>query len=104
MAFVVGVTLLLFCGAIFAKYVLDKGSDTLIAMAHGWLFMLYAVLALDLAIRMRWSVGRMFFMVIAGMVPFLSFVAEHKVSGWVRTELDSATSPAAPAEAEPDIA
>ena len=24
--------------------------------------------------------------VIAGMVPFLSFVAEHKVSGWVRAE------------------
>jgi len=102
MAFVVGVTLLLFCGAMFAKYVLDRGSDTLIAMAHGWLFMIYAVLALDLAIRMRWSLGRMFFMVVAGMIPFLSFVAEHKVVGWVHAELDSgdATAPSDPAPSD----
>jgi len=86
MAFVVGVTLLLFCVAIIRKYAFDAGSDTLIAQAHGFLFMIYALLSLDLAFRMRWGLGRMAFMVVAGMVPFLSFVAEHKVSGWVRAE------------------
>ena len=86
MAFVVGITLLLFCVAIIRKYAFDAGSDTIIAQAHGFLFMIYALLSLDLAFRMRWGVGRIVFMVIAGMVPFLSFVAEHKVSGWVRAE------------------
>jgi integral membrane protein len=86
MAFVVGVTLLVFCAFIFAKYVLDKGDDQLIAQFHGLLFMVYALLSLDLGFRMRWSLLRIFLMVVAGMVPFLSFVMEHKVTQWVAAE------------------
>jgi hypothetical protein len=43
---------------------------------------------------MRWSLGRMGLMVIAGMVPFLSFVMEHKAVQWVRAEV-SDSAPAA---------
>lgn len=99
MAFVVGVTLLVFCGAMIGKYVFNVGSDTAVAIAHGWLFMVYALLGLDLGFRMRWSLGRMFFMVVSGMIPFASFVAEHKVVQWVHTELgDAGSSPATSAE------
>ena len=99
MAFVVGVTLLLFCGAIFLKYVTKSiESDSVVAIAHGWLFMSYVLLGLDLGFRMRWSVGRLLLMTVSGMVPFLSFYAEHKVTGWVRDELGT---PAARAAAEP---
>ena len=88
MAFVVGVTLLLFCGAIVLKYVTKTiESDSVIAIAHGWLFMIYVLLGLDLGFRMRWSIGRLALMTLSGMVPFLSFYAEHKVTGWVRAEL-----------------
>jgi integral membrane protein len=90
MAFVVGVTLLAFCAAIVWKYALDGPEDTIVAQLHGFLFMIYALLCLDLGFRMRWGVGRLFFIVIAGMIPFLSFVAEHKVSGWVREETAAA--------------
>jgi len=92
MAFAVGVTLLLFCVAIVLKYVTKSiESDSLIAIAHGWLFMVYVLLGLDLGFRMRWSVGRLLLMTLSGMVPFLSFYAEHKVTGWVREELGSPT-------------
>jgi integral membrane protein len=88
MAFVVGVTLLLFVGAILLKYVTKSiESDSIVAIAHGWLFMIYVLLGLDLGFRMRWSVGRLALMTLSGMVPFLSFYAEHKVTGWVRAEL-----------------
>jgi integral membrane protein len=88
MAFVVGVWLLVFCAMLLAKYVFHTvDSDSFVAIVHGWLFMVYALLSLDLAFRMRWGLGRMFLMVIAGMVPFLSFVMEHKVVGWVRTQV-----------------
>ena len=97
MAFVVGVTLLLFCVAIVLKYVTKTiESDSLIAIAHGWLFMIYVLLGLDLGFRMRWSIGRLLLMTLSGMVPFLSFYAEHKVTGWVREELGSPTDVAAP--------
>jgi integral membrane protein len=88
MAFVVGVTLLVFCVAIVLKYVTKTiESDSVVAIVHGWLFMLYVILGLDLGFRMRWSVGRLLLMTVSGMVPFLSFYAEHKVTGWVRAEL-----------------
>jgi integral membrane protein len=88
MAFVVGVTLLVFCVAIVLKYVTHSiESDSVVAVAHGWLFMIYVLLGLDLGIRMRWGVGRLLLMTVSGMIPFLSFYAEHKVTGWVRAEL-----------------
>jgi integral membrane protein len=98
MAFVVGVTLLVFVGAILLKYVTKTiESDSIIAIAHGWLFMIYVLLGLDLGFRMRWSVGRLALMTLSGMVPFLSFYAEHKVTEWVRAELgtpeDAAAAP-----------
>jgi integral membrane protein len=94
MAFVVGVALLALCTGMVLKYVTHTvTSVTYLAMAHGWLFMLYVLLALDLCLRMRWSFGRIIFVVIAGTIPFLSFVAERKVVGWVHTDRpDAATS------------
>ncbi len=88
MAYVVGVVLIIFVAAIIAKnvfHVID--SDTYLAIAHGWLFMIYLLCALDLCLRMRWSLPRILFVGIAGTIPFLSFVAEHRVMGWVHQEL-----------------
>jgi integral membrane protein len=97
MAFVVGVTLLLFCFALVLKYLTKSiESDSVVAIAHGWLFMVFVLLGLDLGFRMRWSVGRLALMTLSGMVPFLSFYAEHKVTGWVRAELGSPADVAAP--------
>ena len=90
MAYVVGVMLLLLCGAMILKYVFHViESTSIVAIGHGWLFMVYVFLAFDLSLRMRWSLPRMFFVVIAGTIPFLSFVAEHKVTRWVHEELDA---------------
>ncbi len=101
MAFIVGVTLLLFCLALVLKYVTKSiESDAVVAIAHGWLFMVYVLLGLDLGFRMRWSLGRLALMTLSGMVPFLSFYAEHKVTGWVRAELGS---PAASAPEPPTV-
>ena len=99
MAFVVGVTLLVFCVAIILKYVTKSiESDSTIAIVHGWLFMIYVLLGLDLGFRMRWSFGRLLLMTVSGMIPFLSFYAEHKVTGWVRAELGTPAAGGAPTE------
>jgi integral membrane protein len=98
MAFVVGTMLLVFCVGLVLKYVTKSiESVSVLAIAHGWLFMVFVLLGLDLGFRMRWSLGRLFLMTISGTVPFLSFYAEHKVTGWVREELGS-PSPATTAE------
>ncbi len=48
-------------------------------LAHGWLYMAYLVTGIDLAFRVRYSVPRTLAILLAGTVPFMSFVAEHYV-------------------------
>jgi integral membrane protein len=82
MAYVVGVWLiLLVLVAVPLKYLAD--SPTMVQVVgpiHGFLYMAYLVTALDLAFRARWSAVRTVLVMLAGTIPFLSFVAERKVS------------------------
>lgn len=82
MAYVVGVMLLvLVFVAMPVKYV--GGDDTLVAVvgpAHGFLFMVYLVTALNLAVVRRWAPVRTVVVMLAGTIPFLSFVMERKVT------------------------
>jgi integral membrane protein len=48
-------------------------------LAHGWLYFIYLITGVDLAFRVRYSVLRTVGVLIAGTVPFMSFVAEHYV-------------------------
>lgn len=50
---------------------------------HGFLFAIYVLLVLDLAVRGRWSLPRTALVMVAGTVPFLSFVMERRVVRWV---------------------
>jgi integral membrane protein len=60
----------------------------LLWMAHGWLYVLYLVVGVDLAFRVRYSVLRTLGILIAGTVPFASFFAEAAVHrDLVRREL-----------------
>jgi integral membrane protein len=91
MAWIVGVMLLLLVTAMILKYGFGVISTTApVAIAHGWLYMIYVIVALDLCLRMRWPFLRMVFVVLAGTIPFVSFVAEHKVRLWVEAEIAEA--------------
>jgi integral membrane protein len=47
---------------------------------HGWLYAIYLVTAVNLAMGRHWKVQRLVLMALAGMVPFLSFVMERRIS------------------------
>ena len=47
---------------------------------HGFLYMGYLLLTADLAYRDRWPVGRAVLVALAGTIPFVSFVAERKIT------------------------
>lgn len=51
---------------------------------HGVLYLIYLALAVDLGIRARWSVKGIVLVLLAGCVPFVSFVAERIVTHRVR--------------------
>lgn len=63
------------------KYVFDgTGTWTAYAwMAHGWLYILYFVAAVELGFRKRWPLLKILGYAIAGTIPFASFYAEYKL-------------------------
>ena len=91
MAWLAGVGLLLLCVSMFLRYVLD--TETILDVVpriHGFVYIGYLITVIDLATRMRWSWGRGIVIALAGTVPFLSFVAEHKVTLQTRAKLAAA--------------
>ena len=81
-AWIVGVALLaLVLVAMPLKYLgHDESVVAIIGPVHGFLFMVYLALTFDLARRARWPFPRMLLVMAAGVIPFLSFWAERKVS------------------------
>ncbi|MGH3731390.1 MAG: DUF3817 domain-containing protein [Micromonosporaceae bacterium] len=85
-AYVVGVFLvILMCVGMPLKYLAHQPLVvTLVGPAHGFLYMVYLVLTADLARRVRWPLVRTILVMLAGTVPFVSFVAERSVTREVR--------------------
>ena len=59
------------------------GGEHWIPIVHGYLYLAYVIVAVDLWFRTRLPVGRTALVVLAGTVPFMSFVAERWVHGRV---------------------
>jgi len=85
LAYVVGVLLLGLVVAMGFKYLADEPRGVeIIGPIHGFVYAIYLAVALDLAIRAKWSVRGTLLVLIAGTIPFLSFVAERTVTHRVR--------------------
>ena len=89
MAYVVGVMLIvLTCVGMPLKYVWGNDSVvTVTGIAHGWLYMLLIITAIDLGRRARWSWTRLLLIALAGTIPFVTFVAEHYATKDVKAKL-----------------
>jgi integral membrane protein len=81
LANVVGVFLVLLVVGMILKYTpIDSPTMAgIVAPIHGALYMVYLVMAFDLWRRTGWPLGKMVAMVLAGIVPFMTFVIERKV-------------------------
>ena len=86
MANVVGVVLVVFILiAVPLRYL--GGQPTLsktISPVHGFCYIVYLGLTIDLARRVGWSLRRTVLVMLAGTVPFLSFVVERRMTREVR--------------------
>ena len=72
------------------KYVLGNTDSLWYAVGwqlHGFLYMLYLVTVLDVAIRARWSPGRTVLVALAGTIPFMSFVFERRITHQLQAEV-----------------
>ncbi len=103
LALVVGV-LLAFCSVAFVlKYALTEGTGlqqfgedaSVMWLVHGWIFMVYVVVAFLLSRRAGWTIGFTVLALIAGLVPLLIFWVERQVTRKVLAENPELATPSA---------
>jgi integral membrane protein len=68
------------------------GAQHWVPITHGYLYLIYVVVAVDLWFRTRLPFSRMILVVLAGTVPAMSFVAERWVTARVRPMIVAAES------------
>ncbi|MEO6605689.1 MAG: DUF3817 domain-containing protein [Aeromicrobium sp.] len=96
MANIVGVLLIvLILGGVPLKYLATDGSGaqdagewitTYLGIAHGWLYMIFLVMAALLARKARWTIPFTITTLLAGTVPIVSFWAERRATKSVKAE------------------
>jgi integral membrane protein len=101
MAWITGTMLLVLCVEMVLKYVFQlNGRDPetgdlnpvigmWVAIVHGWIYVVYLVTVVQLWSAMRWSLGRLATMALAGVVPVMSFVLERRVHADALTRIES---------------
>ena len=84
MAYVTGVLLIALTLSVIAEYVLDidgaSKATGILGFAHGWLYVVYLVMAFDLCNKAKWPIGRMAWVLLAGTVPTAAFFVERRVT------------------------
>lgn len=96
MASIVGVLLIVLClVGVPLKYLTDDATQTHqlgewittnLGVAHGWLYMIFLLMAFMLSRVARWPIGFTLVTLLCGTVPVLSFWAEHRATAKVRAE------------------
>jgi integral membrane protein len=88
MAFTTGTVLVLGTIALILQKVADVDHmdvpNAILWVTHGYLFLVYLIVTLQLGLKRRWPIVRLVLVMAAGTIPTMSFVAEHFVTREVR--------------------
>lgn len=84
MAIICGVmSLLLWFAYMPGKYIFDATETyselKLIPMIHGYLYMAYLLTALQVAVKGRWRLDKLIWLMLAGTLPVASFISERRI-------------------------
>jgi integral membrane protein len=79
----------------------NKSVVEIVGPAHGFLYLVYLVFAFELWVRGRWPIRRLIPMILAGLVPFLAFYVEHRVTVRVKAEIARARATARATAGDP---
>ena len=83
MAVVVGTVLLIMTGFLIYVRLLGYPEPELYSpgwLVHAWLFPVYIVATFILSTKLRWSFEKTILIMLAGTIPFMSFLTERRVA------------------------
>lgn len=76
MAWATGIWLIALCYELVSHFVFQH-EIRWIEVVHGWVYFVYVLAAFNLAIKVRWPIGKTIGVLLAGTIPLLGIVVEH---------------------------
>lgn len=76
MAWLTGIWLLVLCGELVSHYAFHH-PVMWITQVHGIFYFVYVLVAFDLAIKVRWPLGKTVGVLLAGTIPLVGVIVEH---------------------------
>lgn len=77
LAWATGIWLIALCYEMVMKYGFNDDSLSWIAVVHGWVYFVYLLFAANLAVKVRWPIGKTIGVLLAGTIPLLGIIVEH---------------------------
>jgi integral membrane protein len=78
MAWATGIWLIALCYEMVVKYIVQvENPPSWIGVVHGWVYFVYLLSAANLAVKVRWPIGKTIGVLLAGTVPLLGIIVEH---------------------------
>jgi integral membrane protein len=103
MAWATGIWLIALCYEVIVKYVVQvENPPSWIGVVHGWVYFVYLLATLNLAVKVRWPIGKTIGTLLAGTIPLLGIILEHYRTKQIKAQFNLAAPAAqAPADSAP---
>ncbi|MEB3023837.1 DUF3817 domain-containing protein [[Mycobacterium] crassicus] len=89
LAWTTGVWLIALCYELVANYVIKVDPKiTWIGVVHGWVYFAYLLATFNLAVKVRWPLGKTIGVLLAGTVPLLGIIVEHFQSRNIKAQFN----------------
>jgi integral membrane protein len=77
LAWTTGIWLIALCYEMVMKYVYGVEGLNWIAVVHGWVYFVYLLFTANLAVKVRWPIGKTVGVLLAGTIPLVGIIVEH---------------------------
>lgn len=78
MAWATGIWLIALCYEMVVKYIVQVDNPpSWIGVVHGWVYFVYLLFTANLAVKVRWPIGKTIGVLLAGTIPLLGIIVEH---------------------------
>jgi integral membrane protein len=77
LAWTTGIWLIALCYEMVMKYVFDVEGLNWIAVVHGWVYFVYLLFTANLAVKVRWPIGKTIGVLLAGTIPLVGIIVEQ---------------------------
>jgi integral membrane protein len=89
LAWTTGLWLIALCYEMVLKYIVKvENPPSWIGVVHGWVYFVYLLSAANLAVKVRWPIGKTIGVLLAGTIPLLGIIVEHFQTKDIKSRYD----------------